>query len=392
MNDQHPQLSVIRGHQRPPSGDEHPSQNLATLDLGPASIADSPAQRGFGRATVAIILSFWIVQYVGTSALVYAMNPQATTNLFVPRFLVSLGGVAISFAMVGVQNRLSDHGLSIRAILATILAFVAPAISVAINYFVFYIVFDFSREGLPTAADLVQDYLVRLWIFGSLSGIILALSYAGDIRERELRIHSLQQLAHSAQLRALRNQLSPHFLFNALNSIAALISGKRAPEAETMTENLADFLRMTLALDPQQLITLKEELRLQNLYLAIEQVRFPGRLKVRLDIPDDLQGALVPSLITQPLIENTIKYAVARSTQPVALSVTARRDGERLEVVIADDGGDALRADAKGAHLGLANVAERIRMHFGEAGEFAAAPDPAGGFRSRLAAPLRFAQ
>src|SRR5207302_219052 len=103
------------------------------------------------------------------------------------------------------------------------------------------------------------DVLIRFWFFASQSAIILALSYAGDIRERERQIHSLQALAQAAQLRALRNQLNPHFLFNALNSVAGLISAGRPSDAETMTENLADFLRLTLALDPQQLITLEQE-------------------------------------------------------------------------------------------------------------------------------------
>src|SRR4030095_4921936 len=134
--------------------------------------------------------------------------------------------------------------------------------------------------------------LDRLWVFVSLSAIILALSYSADIRDREVQIHALQSLAQSAQIRALRYQLNPHFLFNALNSIAGLMRRERVAEAEGMTVSLADFLRSSLALDPQSTITLEEELRLQQLYLDIEKVRFPERLRTHIEISPQVEHAL----------------------------------------------------------------------------------------------------
>lgn len=157
-----------------------------------------------------------------------------------------------------------------------------------------------------------------------------------------------------------------------------------------MTENLADFLRTTLALDPQRLISLEDELQLQSLYLKIEQVRFPRRLEVTLDVPPDLRNAMIPSLITQPLIENSIKYAVAQSTEPVSVQIRARAIAGQLELVVADSGGDADHTPSKGAHLGLQNVIERLRMHFGEEGRFTAEANPDGGFRNVITIPLKF--
>lgn len=392
MNDNNMTMNDDSCAERPPKAHERHPEQVGTLTFGGMAIRADRDVRPLRRATLLIIIAFWTIYYVFTSILVHLQNLASENELYAPRALVTFGGFVISLGMVAVQARLSDRSLVMRAIVATIMAVVAPALSAIVNHFVFYSIFDFAKEGLPDSVELLRDYMMRLWVFSALSPIILALSYAGDIREREQRISALLQLAHSAQLRALRNQLSPHFLFNALNSIVALISAGRATEAETMTENLADFLRLTLALDPQQLITFEEELRLQNLYLAIEQVRFPGRLEVVIDVPDALSQALVPSLITQPLIENTIKYGVARSSLPVTLNISARRVGSKLEVVVADSGGNAERAPAKGAHLGLHNVAERMRMHYGEAGAFVAAPATAGGFRNCLTAPLRFAQ
>lgn len=343
------------------------------------------------RASVAIILACWTIQYCATSVLVLAEGGTSLNNLYVPRLFVTLAGVAVSFLMMAIQNRLRDFSLSVRGLIAALMGVFAPVLSTIVNYIVFYVIYDFSESGLPSAIDLAQDYLMRLWIYGSLSAIILALSYAADIREREQRIHALQTLAHSAQLRALRNQLNPHFLFNALNSIAGLMRTRRPTEAERMTENLADFLRTTLALDPQSMITLAEELRLQDLYLAIEKVRFPDRLHLAIDVPHDLERALVPSLLTQPLIENSIKYAVARSTDPVTLSVSARAVGDLLELSIADDGGNADAAPAPSNRLGLRNIAERLLIHFGEEAAIHCAPAPGGGFVNRLTIPLRYA-
>jgi LytS/YehU family sensor histidine kinase len=145
-------------------------------------------------------------------------------------------------------------------------------------------------------------------------------------------------------------------------------------------------------LDPQQLITLDEEIRLQQLYLSIEQVRFPDRLRLTIHVREEARQALVPSLVTQPLIENSIKYGVARSTEPVELTITASTHGDALELVISNSGGNARLDEPKGAHFGLKNVAERIRMHFGAAGHFAAEPQPGGGFRNVIRIPLQVAQ
>jgi LytS/YehU family sensor histidine kinase len=307
--------------------------------------------------------------------------------MYVPRALVAVAGVLISFGMVAVLRRLRDSSLTWRAAVAVLMAVTAPALHFFVNVEIFHLFFPEDHSPI-TVGIFASDYSWRLWTWSAMSGIILAMSYAADVRERERRILSLQALAHSAQLRALRFQLNPHFLFNALNSIAGLISGKRVREAEAMTENLADFLRMTLALDPQQLITLDEELRLQNLYLEIEKKRFPDRLTVHVDVPAELRGALVPSLVTQPLIENSVKYAVARSTRPVELSIVACRIDDQIELVIADSGGDASEASNKGARLGLRNVAERIHEHYGSRGNVTAEASPSGGFLNRIVLPL----
>ena len=378
----------VQRHEHHPGADKrHPSPGIVTTDGKAAAATDSPQQSRSWLATGGIVVLFWIAYFAAMTAMANVSNPNETRDLYSPRALVALAGVLISFCMIAMQSRLREASLGARAGLALVMALAATALHYVINTKVFHFYFPRGTPDLEMM-EFVSDYSWRVWIWCAMSGMILAMSYAADIRERERRILGLQALAHSAQLRALRFQLNPHFLFNALNSIAGLISAKRVDEAESMTEDLADFLRQTLALEPQKLITLEEELQLQQLYLEIEKKRFPDRLRVKVDVPDDLRDALVPSLITQPLIENSIKYAVARSTRPVDLTISARRVADQLDLTVADNGCDSNHAPNKGAHLGLRNVAERVRMHFGDRGFFTAEAGPNGGFCNRIVAPL----
>lgn len=183
-----------------------------------------------------------------------------------------------------------------------------------------------------------------------------------------------QLTAQTAQLEALRLQLNPHFLFNTLNAISAMIVTARVEEAETMVERLAAFLRAAATLDPGELVPLSEELALLDDYLHIEQARFGERLHVEVDSGPDTLSARVPALLLQPLIENAIKYAVSPSRTPVKLVIRSRRHGDELCVTVSDDGcgDDAVRA--KGiprTGVGLRNVRQRLTALYGPAGVLA---------------------
>jgi LytS/YehU family sensor histidine kinase len=227
-----------------------------------------------------------------------------------------------------------------------------------------------------------------MWTYLSMSVILLALTYAMDLRERENRISALRTVAQAAQLRALRFQLNPHFLFNALNSVASLISKDRNREAESMTVALSDFLRSTMRMDPEGEIELGEEIAMQSRYLEIEKARFPKRLIVELDVPPELRKAAIPNLISQPLVENAVKYAVARSSAPVTLRIAAWEEDGVLALCVRDDGGDAAQP-ATGTNIGLSNVSERLRLHFGDAASLVAGPLAGGGYEAVIRVPLR---
>lgn len=356
--------------------------------------ASDAADFGGGAAStrwvaIAVITAIWITTFV-LFTVAQSMNAESKLGwlFIIPRAISCAAGAIISFGILAIQNRLRSSSLRARGVAALILAFAGTALLAGINYPIFLPFMPADQPASPVWLAYVWDFLPRLWIFATTSGIILALSYLNDIREREERINALQALAHSAQLRALRSQLNPHFLFNSLNSVTGLIASGDRGSAEAMIENLADFLRLSLALDPHRLITLGEELRLQELYLGVEQIRFPDRLSVTLDVPDELRGALVPSLITQPLIENSIKYAVAQSTSVVDLRIAATASGDSLELLVEDSGGNAASAAIKGGRFGLRNVAERLSAHFGSRSRIDAGPRPDGGFRNLIIMPL----
>ena len=183
-------------------------------------------------------------------------------------------------------------------------------------------------------------------------------------RERGLKT---QSMAHQAQLKMLRYQLNPHFLFNTLNAISTLILDRDNELANTMVTRLSRFLRYSLDNDPMQKINLSQELEALQLYLDIEKVRFDERLQLEFNIEAEAKQALIPSLLLQPLVENSIKYAIARTVHGGTISVGARVFGGELLLEVVDDGpGAELTAgNNEGNGVGLLNTRERLRELYG---------------------------
>ena len=155
-----------------------------------------------------------------------------------------------------------------------------------------------------------------------------------------------------------------------------------------MIMNLSTFFRTSLTADPAEDVVLSEEIRLQRLYLDIEAVRFPDRLKVEVNVPDALRDACVPALILQPLVENAVKYGVSRSRAPVTIWIRAREDSHGLVLSVEDDGSADGQAEA-GTGVGLKNVRDRLHARFGDdQASVRWGPLPEGGFGVTLFMPL----
>jgi hypothetical protein len=246
---------------------------------------------------------------------------------------------------------------------------------------------DLLRQRAPQ--EIANGAVTWYFFFAAWASFYVAMSAAGQLVRAERRASEFERAAQSAQLRALRYQVNPHFLFNTLNSLSSLIMSRREEEAERMILSLSNFFRSSLAVDPTSDVSLAEEIRFQMLYLDIEKARFPSRLKVDTDIPEHLLSARLPALLLQPIIENAIKYGVARAKNAVTLTVRAREEEGRLVLVIENDGDPADQTGVDhGTGVGLANVCERLSARFGGAAQCRHGPIETGGFRVTLTMPM----
>jgi two-component system LytT family sensor kinase len=244
-------------------------------------------------------------------------------------------------------------------------------------------------DDMTPLQSIVDQAVNGYFFFASWAALYLALCYAGEVGALERRAANLRAAAQSAELRALRYQVNPHFLFNTLNSLSSLVLSGKRDEAEHMIISLSTFFRTSLTGDPTEDVPLAEEIRLQRLYLDIEAVRFPDRLIVAFDIPENLEGACIPGLILQPLVENAVKYGVARARRPVTIRIVAREEADRLLLTVEDDG-DPMDpdADAGGTGVGLQNVRNRLAARFGGEAFCRWGPKPGRGFAVHLVLPM----
>lgn len=249
-----------------------------------------------------------------------------------------------------------------------------------------------TPENGGTNFQLLTDIVLsRYFLLVAWAALYLALGNAEQARAAERRTGEYRRAAKAAELRSLRYQVNPHFLFNTLNSLSALVMVGRADEAERMIQSIARFYRHSLAADPTADLPLADEIALQRHYLDIEAVRFPERLIAEFDIPAGLESACVPGMILQPLVENSIKYAVSPSRHPVTVRISAREAGRLLVLTVADDGSganNAADAATAGTGIGLANVRLRLEACFGQGAHLQCGPLPAGGYASILTLPL----
>jgi two-component system sensor histidine kinase AlgZ len=202
--------------------------------------------------------------------------------------------------------------------------------------------------------------------FGASAARDLERREADLARERE-RALIAQSQARDAQLRALRYQLDPHFLFNTLNGVTTLIAEHRLDAARAMIARLADFLRATLADRDMPVVTLARDLELADRYLEIERERYCDRLDVRIEPAPDALDARVPALLLQPLVENAVRHGIARRPAGGRLSLVTHRHNGRVTIVVEDHaraGGEAGSADAPALGIGLANARARLATLF----------------------------
>ena len=219
-------------------------------------------------------------------------------------------------------------------------------------------------------------YIMLCW-----SGLYFGIKYYQQLQDQTQQTLKATAAAHQAQLKMLRYQLNPHFLFNTLNAISTLILDGANETANLAVSRLSDFLRYTLDNDPMKRVTLGSELGAIDLYLEIEKVRFGDRLIISKSVEARALTALVPSLILQPLIENAIKYAITPLEDGGTLRISAKVQNTTLVLQISDTGPGLGNGDSKhkSSGVGLKNTRERLQQLYGDQQAFTLAPnDPSG--------------
>lgn len=238
--------------------------------------------------------------------------------------------------------------------------------------------------------DYVGGVMGSFYILLCWSGLYFGIKYYQQLQEQTEQTLKATAAAHQSQLKMLRYQLNPHFLFNTLNAISTLILDGSNERANMAVSRLSDFLRYTLDNDPMSRVSLGAELGALDLYLEIEKVRFGDRLIIEKAIEPPAQNALVPSLILQPLIENAIKYAISPSEDGGTLRISARVQRGMLVMQMSDTGpglGNG-RTDKKSGGVGLKNTRERLQQLYGDSQAFTLAPNVPSGLLITINIPF----
>jgi two-component system LytT family sensor kinase len=208
--------------------------------------------------------------------------------------------------------------------------------------------------------------------------------------QSELQLSDLRTQLATAQLAVLKNQLQPHFLFNTLNGIMALVRRQETAPAEQMLERLGDLLRCVLRDSDAQEVSLGSELELIRLYLSIEQVRFQDRLHVEIEVGPELLRSMVPNMCLQPLVENAIRHGISRSSAAGKVHIKGARSGDSLRIEVHDSGSHAGGpTDRRHPGIGLSNTRARLRSLYGDEGRVGIEACVGGGTLATVVIPYR---
>lgn len=341
--------------------------------------------------------SFWLLQLAGWVGyfLVRILNGLTTGSVYFdyPVYIAAtIAGFLITVFVRYVYRVIRSRPLQtvMPSILTICVVFGLIMSSLELGVYTVFNAADGSFEGLARFSNAMFETTVLLaW-----SSIYFGYHYYAAFNEQRERALKAQAMAHQAQLKMLRYQLNPHFLFNTLNAISTLVLEKAGDEANEMLTKLSSFLRLTLHNQPSQRVTLDQELHALGLYLDIERVRFQDRLETVYEIDDKARKALIPSLLLQPLVENAIKYAIAPAENGGLITVTAQAQEGRLVMWLKDTGPGIADPDhivsQSGSGVGLGNTRERLDQIYGPGHAFEIRNLEGSGLGIRISLPLEY--
>jgi two-component system, LytTR family, sensor kinase len=338
-------------------------------------------------------LLFWTLHAAGWSAYAItqffgALLAEKPQNYQIVIALASLSGFVLTMPLRYIYRRL--WGRSPLAILTGVFAscyIVALAFRAVIN--VAYREFVSTDWQFKTMYEVFGGALSATYLILCWSALYFGFKYWESLQQQREAMLRAAALAQEAQLKMLRYQLNPHFLFNTLNAISTLILDNQNRIANHAVTRLAEFLRYTLDQDPMKKVTLGQELEALELYLNTERLRFGSRLRLEYAIEEPALSALVPSLLLQPLIENAVKYAISPREDGGCIRIEGRTRGAVLEISVLDDGPGLSDTNTliEGRGVGLRNTRERLAVLYGEHHRFVAL-NSRPGLRIEMAFPL----
>jgi len=307
------------------------------------------------------------------AAFLYALADSYTWALLTPLIFLFAGWLVV---------RRDNWWWTIPALIAGSFAFALVHLEIFVRLlpFIGYRIVPNMMQNLFRAR--LHSNLLTCWV---LFGVRHGIEYYRRYRSREVAASRLEAQLAQAQLEVLKMQLQPHFLFNTMHAISALLH--RDPEAaDRMIARLSDFLRLTLDSAGVQEVTLKREMEYLDKYLEIEQVRFGERLEIRRSVAADTLDLLLPNLMLQPLVENAVRHGIGPRAAGGRIEVTARREGSKLAIEVTDDGPGPDGILVEG--VGLTNTRARLAQLYGDGArlELVAGSE---GFSSRLTIPCK---
>lgn len=340
----------------------------------------NPTMRYFSLETYSRLFQqknfqFWGLQLVGWTGWVslFFIRDLSWGQPFerIPLLLVdAVAGFLLTTALRYFYQAIWEKPVVVRIVGIMAGSLLVAAIWQPFKNFAQYVFYDDFRavEEYGYGAYFSGFYGYSFFLILGWSALYFGMKFYRLLQEAQQRSIKAESMAHEAQLRMLRYQLNPHFLFNTLNAISTLILEQNTSVANQMVSKLSNFLRYSLDKDPMQKVDLDHELSTMKLYLEIEQVRFEDRLKVEVNVTDDAAKALVPSLILQPLVENSIKYAIASRIEGGTITINAKKYAGDLLIEVSDDGpGLDIKPGEVPAFggVGIVNTRERLAELYG---------------------------
>jgi hypothetical protein len=337
------------------------------------------------RTLLLAAAALWAVAFVAWTADALVEPVPFAVERALRRLPLCVGGVLLCLALARLLQRVRGRGAWRVGAWTVAGVVVASVIYALANELVMYVIRP--RWGPAGWIHIPDVAMLVLWVFVAWVALYFALDADAERRDRELRLAQATAAAVDAQHRLLLRQINPHFLFNALNTVYALVLDNDHARARRSLLALSAFLRSAIDGDPPVQVPLAKELESLRHYLDIELVRFGDRLGLDEAIPEALRESPVPHLILQPLVENCIKHGLAGSAETMTIRLSATTTHAGWMLVVEDDGRAAASASAPSAGIGLANVARRLQLLYGDRAWLDAHARPEGGFVARIHLP-----